>query len=145
MVVPGLEYHPDFWSGALLGRNESRRTLLYFRGTVHHPAGDAYSRGLRIVLEEALANRSDVVYEGHSPACGRDCYMTGMRRAVFCLCPRGWTPWTLRTYQARRRAHPAHAARSPCARSPRGACVAVPGAHGRMHPGHPGGRDRAPV
>eukprot|EP00976_Prorocentrum_cordatum_P021723 443671-Prorocentrum_minimum.AAC.1 len=23
-----------------------------------------------------------------------------MARSVFCLCPRGWSPWTLRAYQA---------------------------------------------
>lgn len=49
--------------------------------------------------------KEGIIFKEHSSDCNRDCYMRSMRRSVFCLCPRGWTPWTLRAYQARIHGH----------------------------------------
>ena len=48
-----LQAHPDFWSGRLRQREAARDTLAFFRGTVRNKNGAAYSRGIRIELEQA--------------------------------------------------------------------------------------------
>lgn len=100
IVIPGLEFNQDFWSGKLRRLEMERDTFLYFRGTIHHKSGSSYSKGIRIELEKVLAGQEGIVYSEHSGECGRDCYRLGMRKSVFCLCTRGWSPWTLRAYQS---------------------------------------------
>lgn len=78
--------------------------LAFFMGTIRHKAGPEYSKGVRVAMAEAFnasgeAGGGGVVFEEHSAGCDRDCYMRHLRRSTFCLCPRGWTPWTLRVYQ----------------------------------------------
>ena len=58
-----------------------------------------YSRGLRAVLQAELAGQPDVIFTTSTKDCNRLCYREEMRAATFCLCPRGWSPWTLRAYQ----------------------------------------------
>jgi hypothetical protein len=43
---------------------------------------------------------TDIIFKQQTSDCDRECYHREMSRANFCLCPLGWTPWTLRFYQA---------------------------------------------
>lgn len=47
-----------------------------------------------------MKSEKDIVFAEQTPDCNRKCYKRMMRRSTFCLCPRGWSPWTLRAYQA---------------------------------------------
>ncbi|XRB16445.1 glycosyltransferase family 47 protein [Pseudoscourfieldia marina] len=104
IVVPGLEASPIFYlpkeRERLLAREgKPRKYLAYFRGTIDHREGWAYSRGLRPRLKKLL-NASDIIYDTKHSTCDRQCYHNEMAESVFCLNPLGWTPWTLRFYQA---------------------------------------------
>ena len=66
----------------------------------YNKGGKSYSRGIRIEMEQALRGVPNVVFTEETPRCSRDCYRRELRRSQFCLCPRGWSPWTLRAYQA---------------------------------------------
>eukprot|EP00898_Chlorokybus_atmophyticus_P000450 jgi/Chlat1/1405/Chrsp12S02053 len=100
VVIPGLEIDRKFATGELRNSRVPRDIFASFRGTIHNKGGSTYSRGIRILMEQAYKNMTDVVFSEPSSKCNRDCYRDQMRRSTFCLCPRGWSPWTLRTYQA---------------------------------------------
>jgi len=99
IVIPGLEANKKLWSGELRSKNVKRTIFASFRGTIHNKGGKSYSRGLRIVMEGHLRKEKDVVFSEPSPRCDKTCYYEDMRKSTFCLCPRGWSPWTLRAYQ----------------------------------------------
>jgi hypothetical protein len=69
-------------------------------GTIFHREGNSYSRGLRPKLAGIFVNRTDIIYDKKQKECDRKCYHEEMSQSVFCLNPLGWTPWTLRFYQA---------------------------------------------
>ena len=100
IVIPGLEADQEFWSGKLRNQDFDRDIFAFFKGTIHNRGGKSYSRGLRIVLEKLFKDEKDIVFKEQTPDCNRQCYKRMMRRSQFCLCPRGWSPWTLRAYQA---------------------------------------------
>eukprot|EP00238_Polyblepharides_amylifera_P011906 CAMPEP_0196592856 /NCGR_PEP_ID=MMETSP1081-20130531/74024_1 /TAXON_ID=36882 /ORGANISM="Pyramimonas amylifera, Strain CCMP720" /LENGTH=519 /DNA_ID=CAMNT_0041916667 /DNA_START=82 /DNA_END=1638 /DNA_ORIENTATION=- len=104
IVIPGLEADPQFWGQdsrqELITHPPHRRYLAYFRGTIFHREGTAYSRGLRPRLHAIFANQTDIIYNTKQKDCDRKCYRAEMTESVFCLNPLGWTPWTLRFYQA---------------------------------------------
>ena len=104
IVIPGLEYDKRLYReehrSVLVTEPPTRQYLAMFRGTIDHPAGFAYSKGLRPKLKKIFANASDVIYDTKKKDCDRDCYVREMTESVFCLNPLGWTPWTLRFYQA---------------------------------------------
>jgi len=105
VVVPGMEADPMFYEpakrAALVEREgQPREYLAYFRGTIDHREGTAYSRGLRPRLKKLFANVTDIIYNTKKKDCDRRCYHEEMANSVFCLNPLGWTPWTLRFYQA---------------------------------------------
>ena len=104
IVIPGLEYDKRLYRAehrqVLVDEPPKRKFLAMFRGTIDHPAGFAYSKGLRPKLKQIFANASDVIYDTKVKDCDRDCYVREMTESVFCLNPLGWTPWTLRFYQA---------------------------------------------
>ena len=100
IVIPGLEADEELWSGKLRNQDMKRDLFAFFKGTIHNRGGKSYSRGLRIVLERLLKDEKDIVFKEQTPDCNRQCYKRMMRRSTFCLCPRGWSPWTLRAYQA---------------------------------------------
>mmetsp|Transcript_36753 Transcript_36753/g.87321 ORF Transcript_36753/g.87321 Transcript_36753/m.87321 type:complete len:263 (+) Transcript_36753:866-1654(+) len=99
IVIPGLENTKKLWSGELRKQNFERTVFASFRGTIHNREGKSYSRGLRIVMEQNLRGQKDVIFTSQSARCDRNCYFEDMRKSLFCLCPRGWSPWTLRAYQ----------------------------------------------
>jgi hypothetical protein len=45
-------------------------------------------------------NETDVIYGTKEAGCDRPCYHREMSESTFCLNPLGWSPWTLRFYQA---------------------------------------------
>ncbi|KAK9812939.1 hypothetical protein WJX72_006050 [[Myrmecia] bisecta] len=100
IVIPGLEDDIRFWTGHKREQFTERHYLAFFRGTIHNKGGKSYSRGIRIWLEERLRGHDDIIFTEQVPECDRGCYHEEMCNSVFCLCPRGWSPWTLRAYQA---------------------------------------------
>jgi hypothetical protein len=102
VVIPGLEPEKAFWSGSLRKQKEVKRakTFAYFRGTIANKLGKQYSKGIRIKMKEAFKDIKDVVFTEQHSSCDKTCYREEMRASTFCLCPRGWSPWTLRAYQA---------------------------------------------
>ena len=105
IVVPGLEASPIFYlpkerDRLVAKEGKPRKYLAYFRGTIDHREGWAYSRGLRPRLKKIFANATDIIYDTKHSTCDRQCYHNEMADSVFCLNPLGWTPWTLRFYQA---------------------------------------------
>ena len=101
VVIPGMEFHEQLWSGSLRGKAGPERDIFaFFRGTIWNKGGKSYSRGLRIRMHEQLKGQEGVIFDEPVKDCDKDCYMQSMARSIFCLCPRGWSPWTLRAYQA---------------------------------------------
>ena len=104
IVIPGFEYDKRMYleehRNELVKNPPKRKILAMFRGTIDHPAGFAYSKGLRPKLKKIFQNATDVIYGTKIKDCDRDCYVREMTESVFCLNPLGWTPWTLRFYQA---------------------------------------------
>lgn len=52
------------------------------------------------IVDSEPFRSADIIFKQASSDCDRECYHREMSRANFCLCPLGWTPWTLRFYQA---------------------------------------------
>eukprot|EP00873_Tetraselmis_striata_P033273 jgi/Tetstr1/453537/TSEL_040505.t1 len=99
IVIPGLEPEKKLWNGELRAKNMKRSIFASFRGTIKNAGGKSYSKGLRILMEQNMKHDKDIVFTTPSPKCDKRCYYEDMRKSVFCLCPRGWSPWTLRAYQ----------------------------------------------
>lgn len=145
IVIPGLENDKEFWSGKMRGLPlEQRDIFAFFRGTIVNKGGSSYSKGIRIKMEAALRPHKDVVFAEQGSECNRQCYRDSMRRSVFCLCPRGWSPWTLRAYQvwpqspsapttALRPSASQHRARAAHLHPPGLTCIADPRAR-TLHP-----------
>ena len=102
IVIPGLEPDSEFIEGKLRKQSSLKKDIFaFFRGTILNKAGIlAYSRGIRPKMEAAFKKHKDVIFTEEIPSCDRDCYRKELTRSTFCLCPRGWSPWTLRAYQA---------------------------------------------
>ena len=105
IVIPGLEadamfVDPENRRELENDFNTPKKYLAFFRGTINHRDGWAYSRGLRPRLQKLLANETDVIYDTKHSTCDTKCYRREMSQSKFCLNPLGWTPWTLRFYQA---------------------------------------------
>mmetsp|Transcript_34242 Transcript_34242/g.97074 ORF Transcript_34242/g.97074 Transcript_34242/m.97074 type:complete len:414 (+) Transcript_34242:3020-4261(+) len=105
IVIPGLEidplfYHPGSRTPLYALEDKPKKYLAYFRGTIFHKAGWSYSKGLRPKLHGLFENETDIIYGTKEKGCDRPCYHREMTQATFCLNPLGWSPWTLRFYQA---------------------------------------------
>ena len=105
IVIPGMEFDQKFYSVPARKKlvqdvGTQRKYLAFFRGTIHHPEGDIYSKGLRPKLEKLFKGKEDIIYDKRVKQCDRACYHDEMGNSKFCLNPLGWTPWTLRFYQA---------------------------------------------
>ncbi|KAG6413233.1 hypothetical protein SASPL_125941 [Salvia splendens] len=77
-----------------------RAIFVYFRGLFYDvgndPQGGYYARGARASVWENFKNNPlfDISTE-HTPT-----YYEDMQRAIFCLCPLGWAPWSPRLVEA---------------------------------------------
>ncbi|CAO2195748.1 unnamed protein product [Urochloa humidicola] len=77
-----------------------RSIFVYFRGlfydTANDPEGGYYARGARASVWENFKNNPlfDISTD-HPPT-----YYEDMQRAIFCLCPLGWAPWSPRLVEA---------------------------------------------
>eukprot|EP00854_Cymbomonas_tetramitiformis_P003377 gene3377-4250_t len=89
IVIPGLEADETYHGGKLRQMDVPRTIFAFFKGTIRNREGPSYSRGIRIKMRDA--------FEGER---GREGGMGIVGVSIFCLCPRGWSPWTLRAYQA---------------------------------------------
>ncbi|CAN6327994.1 unnamed protein product [Urochloa humidicola] len=91
---------PQRMEERLLPPSTPRSVFAYFRGLFYDagndPDGWRYARGARAEVWENL--RSSPVFDisAERPAT----YYEDMQRAVFCLCPLGWAPWSPRLVEA---------------------------------------------
>ncbi|KAK3271896.1 hypothetical protein CYMTET_19782 [Cymbomonas tetramitiformis] len=100
IVIPGLEADETYHGGKLRQMDVPRTIFAFFKGTIRNREGPSYSRGIRIKMRDAFEGERDVIFSEVKPGCNHKCYAEQMRQSIFCLCPRGWSPWTLRAYQA---------------------------------------------
>ncbi|WVZ98839.1 hypothetical protein U9M48_044216 [Paspalum notatum var. saurae] len=77
-----------------------RSTFVYFRGLFYDagndPEGGYYARGARASVWENFKSNPLFDISTERPAT----YYQDMQRAVFCLCPLGWAPWSPRLVEA---------------------------------------------
>eukprot|EP00271_Cylindrocystis_brebissonii_P004655 TRINITY_DN16458_c0_g1_i1.p1 TRINITY_DN16458_c0_g1~~TRINITY_DN16458_c0_g1_i1.p1 ORF type:complete len:486 (-),score=88.67 TRINITY_DN16458_c0_g1_i1:967-2424(-) len=99
IVVPPYA-PPQRMQTRLIGPDTPRGTFVYFRGLFYDknndPEGGYYARGARAsVWENFKANPLFDISTEH-PAS----YYEDMQRALFCLCPLGWAPWSPRIVES---------------------------------------------
>ncbi|KAG6537554.1 probable beta-1,4-xylosyltransferase IRX10 [Zingiber officinale] len=84
----------------LLPPDIPRSIFIYFRGLLHDsvndPEGCYYARGVRTSLWLNFKNNPIFDISTEHPST----YYEDMQRAVFCLCPLGWAPWSPRLVEA---------------------------------------------
>ncbi|KAJ6695116.1 EXOSTOSIN HEPARAN SULFATE GLYCOSYLTRANSFERASE -RELATED [Salix koriyanagi] len=77
-----------------------RSIFVYFRGLFYDvnndPEGGYYARGARAAVWENFKNNPLFDISTDHPAT----YYEDMQRAIFCLCPLGWAPWSPRLVEA---------------------------------------------
>ncbi|EPS64740.1 hypothetical protein M569_10039 [Genlisea aurea] len=77
-----------------------RSIFVYFRGMFYDhkndPEGDTYARGVRASIWENFKNNPLFDISKHHS----ETYYEDMQRAVFCLCPLGWAPWSPRLVES---------------------------------------------
>ncbi|KAJ6419201.1 hypothetical protein OIU84_029336 [Salix udensis] len=77
-----------------------RSIFVYFRGLFYDvgndPEGGYYARGARAAVWENFKNNPLFDISTEHPTT----YYEDMQRAVFCLCPLGWAPWSPRLVEA---------------------------------------------
>lgn len=91
---------PTRISRHLLPPSTPRSIFAYFRGVVYDvrndPKGGYYARGVRASIWENFKGNPMFDISSEHPAT----YYEDMQRALFCLCPRGWAPWSPRIVEA---------------------------------------------
>ncbi|CAM0149628.1 unnamed protein product [Urochloa decumbens] len=91
---------PQRMESRLLPPATPRSVFAYFRGLFYDagndPEGWRYARGARAEVWENF--RSSPVFDISAERPGT--YYEDMQRAVFCLCPLGWAPWSPRLVEA---------------------------------------------
>ncbi|XP_043716966.1 probable beta-1,4-xylosyltransferase IRX10L [Telopea speciosissima] len=91
---------PQRLQSHLVPQNTPRSIFVYFRGLFYDSGNDPkrvrYARGARASLWENFKNNHlfDISFE-HTRT-----YYEDLQRAVFCLCPLGWAPWSPRLVEA---------------------------------------------
>ncbi|KAI5068083.1 hypothetical protein GOP47_0016428 [Adiantum capillus-veneris] len=77
-----------------------RSIFAYFRGTIYDmrndPQGGYYARGVRAAMGETFKDNPLFDMSIDHPTT----YYEDMQRSIFCLCPRGWAPWSPRIVEA---------------------------------------------
>lgn len=84
----------------LVPSSTPRSIFAYFRGLFYDvgndPEGGYYARGVRASIWENFKNNPLFDLSTQHPAT----YYEDMQRAIFCLCPLGWAPWSPRLVEA---------------------------------------------
>ncbi|CAI9786853.1 unnamed protein product [Fraxinus pennsylvanica] len=84
----------------LIPPSTPRSIFVYFRGLFYDvgndPEGGYYARGARASVWENFKNNPLFDISTEHPST----YYEDMQRAVFCLCPLGWAPWSPRLVEA---------------------------------------------
>ncbi|MCO5593149.1 hypothetical protein L7F22_047155 [Adiantum nelumboides] len=84
----------------LIPPSTPRSIFAYFRGLFYDvgndPEGGYYARGARASIWENFKNNPLFDLSTEHPAT----YYEDMQRAIFCLCPLGWAPWSPRLVEA---------------------------------------------
>ncbi|KAJ6889095.1 beta-1,4-xylosyltransferase IRX10L [Populus alba x Populus x berolinensis] len=84
----------------LIPEKTPRSIFVYFRGLFYDvgndPEGGYYARGARAAVWENFKDNPLFDISTEHPAT----YYEDMQRAVFCLCPLGWAPWSPRLVEA---------------------------------------------
>ncbi|KAE8703491.1 putative beta-1,4-xylosyltransferase IRX10L [Hibiscus syriacus] len=84
----------------LIPEKTPRSIFVYFRGLFYDvgndPEGGYYARGARAAAWENFKDNPLFDISNEHPTT----YYEGMQRAVFCLCPLGWAPWSPRLVEA---------------------------------------------
>nr|ACN31576.1 unknown [Zea mays] len=84
----------------LVGPGTPRSIFVYFRGLFYDmgndPEGGYYARGARASVWENFKDNPLFDISTEHPAT----YYEDMQRAIFCLCPLGWAPWSPRLVEA---------------------------------------------
>ncbi|KAL6610332.1 hypothetical protein ACP70R_040301 [Stipagrostis hirtigluma subsp. patula] len=91
---------PGRMTARLLPPGTPRTIFAYFRGLFYDagndPGGGHYARGARAEVWENFRSSPLFDVSADRPAT----YYEDMQRAVFCLCPLGWAPWSPRLVEA---------------------------------------------
>ncbi|KAI6675788.1 hypothetical protein NL676_003694 [Syzygium grande] len=84
----------------LIPEKTPRSIFVYFRGLFYDvgndPEGGYYARGARAAVWENFKDNPLFDISTEHPST----YYEDMQRAVFCLCPLGWAPWSPRLVEA---------------------------------------------
>ncbi|EPS61720.1 hypothetical protein M569_13073 [Genlisea aurea] len=90
IVIPAY-VPPQNLQSHLIPPRTRRSIFVHFSGTIYWEGG-FYSRGIRASISEKFKNNSLFhISDQHSTT-----FYEEMQRATFCLCPRGWSPWSSR-------------------------------------------------
>ncbi|CAA0811259.1 Probable beta-1-4-xylosyltransferase IRX10L [Striga hermonthica] len=91
---------PQKMQAHLIPPTTPRSIFVYFRGLFYDvgndPEGGYYARGARASVWENFKNNPLFDISTEHPTT----YYEDMQRAVFCLCPLGWAPWSPRLVEA---------------------------------------------
>ena len=109
IVVPPYIYETEIRNSVTSHNQYNRSTFAHFRGTIewyHHnaipglyiPKGASklYSRGVRQFLLREFKEDDEVKFF----VGGSDTYIQEVKESIFCLCPRGFAPWSRRLYDS---------------------------------------------
>jgi hypothetical protein len=84
----------------LIPEKTPRSIFVYFRGLFYDvgndPEGGYYARGARAAVWENFKDNPLFDISTEHPTT----YYEDMQRAIFCLCPLGWAPWSPRVVEA---------------------------------------------
>ncbi|KAF2321367.1 hypothetical protein GH714_040454 [Hevea brasiliensis] len=91
---------PQKMQAHLIPEKTPRSIFVYFRGLFYDvgndPEGGYYARGARAAVWENFKDNPLFDISTEHPTT----YYEDMQRAVFCLCPLGWAPWSPRLVEA---------------------------------------------
>ncbi|XP_027126549.1 probable beta-1,4-xylosyltransferase IRX10L [Coffea eugenioides] len=91
---------PQKMQAHLIPPNTPRSIFVYFRGLFYDvgndPEGGYYARGARASVWENFKDNPLFDISTEHPTT----YYEDMQRAIFCLCPLGWAPWSPRLVEA---------------------------------------------
>ncbi|KAL3655107.1 Glycerol kinase [Castilleja foliolosa] len=91
---------PQKMQASLIPPSTPGSIFVYFRGLFYNvgndPEGGYYARGARALVWENYKNNPLFDISTEHPTA----YYKDMQRAVFCLCPLGWAPWSPRLVEA---------------------------------------------